>query len=248
MPPRPEARRRSRDGGAVGEVVTVVGASGGCGASTLAALLAHRRATRGRTVLVDLDPGAAGLEVLLGVEAVPGVRWADLGHAAGGLGPEDLTGVLPTWAGVEVLSEDRRPGGGTPEARAAVLDALVAGASTVVLDASARAIAALPDVARLLGAAPGVLVTRQDVGGMAAGLRARSAVGPTRGLVLRRWSGSSVAPVEAAHLLGTRLLGRIDEDTGLRDAVERGLGPRPARRLGRLVASVDAALSQERHP
>lgn len=218
----------------MGRVVAVVGGSGGCGSSALAVLLAQHWSRRGRTVLVDLDGGGAGLEVLLGVEAAPGVRWADLEHARG-LGADDLVGVLPTWEGIEVLSEDRRVGGGSPEPRAAVLDALVAGSATVVLDTSARVVACVPDVAQVLRTTPTVLVTRQDVAGVAAGLRVGSTIGPVRGVVLRRCAGTTVAPAEAGHLLAAPVLGRIGDDPGLRGAVERGLGPRPGRSLRRVV-------------
>lgn len=225
------------------QLLAVVGASGGCGASTLAALLARSRARHGRTVLVDLDAGGAGVEVLLGVEAVPGVRWADLEHARGGLRPDDLRGVLPTWEGVEVLSEDRRAGTTPPDVRASVLDALTAGAETVVLDTSARTVAHVPDVARAVAAARAVLVTRQDVGGTAAALRVRALVGDAAGVVLRRCRASTVAPAEVGHALGTRVLARPPDDAAVRDSVERGLGPRPGRALRRAVARVDAALA-----
>lgn len=224
------------------QVVVVVGASGGCGASTLAALLARRRAREGRTVLVDLDPGGPGIEVLLGAEAADGARWADLEHARGRLGTGDLDGVLPTWAGVEVLSEDRRAAATSAEVRRAVVDALVARADTVVLDTSARVVANLPDVATLVRGAATLLVCHQDVAGTAAALRTRTGLTGVHGAVLRRSRGSTVAAVEARHMLGVPVLARLGQDTTLRGAVERGLGPVPGRATGRAVARLDAAL------
>src|SRR5690606_10448493 len=82
-----------------GAVVAVVGARGGAGASVVAASLgraAGRR--RGPVGLVDLALVGGGLDVLLGVEQDPGVRWPDLADARGRLDGEDLLARLPRWA------------------------------------------------------------------------------------------------------------------------------------------------------
>jgi secretion/DNA translocation related CpaE-like protein len=227
------------------QVVAVVGGAGGTGASTLAVLLARRRAARGRVVLVDLDGGACGLEVLLGIESRPGVRWADLATVHGSLAPHDLVDVLPRWEGVEVLSTDRRTPGVAGATRETVLDAVVAGTGTVVLDLSARSLVREDGLADLVGGSDAaVLVTSQDVRGVAAGLAVRPALPTTAGLVLRRRRGR-VAPVEAAHALVLPLLGLIPGDRSLAGATERGLGPHPWPwgRLRRVVAHVDRNLN-----
>ena len=72
-------------GGAAALVLGVVGARGGVGASTLAAALAARGARRTASVLVDLDAAAPGLDLLVGLEDDPGVRWPDLAGAAGAI-------------------------------------------------------------------------------------------------------------------------------------------------------------------
>ena len=61
-----------------GRVVGVVGGAGGAGASTLACALAQWHAARAPTLLVDTDPLGPGLDRLLGLEEVPGVRWDGL--------------------------------------------------------------------------------------------------------------------------------------------------------------------------
>ncbi len=122
-------------------VVGVVGARGGVGASTVAAALALRVHRHGwhaerrrprrrgtgragatadvpRVVLVDLDPAGGGLDVHLGIEDVPGVRWPDLAGARGDVSGPELTDLLPDWAGVTVLSGDRWRPGPAPRARA----------------------------------------------------------------------------------------------------------------------------------
>src|SRR4051794_9015027 len=60
-------------------VVACVPASGGAGASTVAVGLALAAARRGTdTLLVDTDPTGGGLDLLLGAEHAPGLRWPDI--------------------------------------------------------------------------------------------------------------------------------------------------------------------------
>ena len=89
-----------------GEVICVVGGSGGVGASTFAVSLAFV-ATRAmqRALLVDADPYGGGLDLLLGAERAEGLRWPRLAKVSGQLG--DLTGQLPRVDGVEVLAMAR---------------------------------------------------------------------------------------------------------------------------------------------
>lgn len=224
---------RPRAAAGVGGLVRVVGARGGAGTSTFAALVARCVATGRPAALVDLGVLGGGVEVLLGIEDAPGARWADLAAVQGELDPTDLDGVLPRWGDVEVLGPDRR---GAPEAfdaLAPVLDALLRGGRSVVVDAPA---AVLPDprvgaaCTRPQGRAFDVLVTTQDLPGVAAGLAVAPLVAPDAALVLRARRSSRVAPVEAAHVLGMSALGVLGDERGLAGAVERGLGPVVRRR------------------
>ena len=230
------------------EVIVVVGACGGVGASTLAALLARRRSADGRRVaLVDLDHSHGGAEVLLGLEDRPGARWADLQHVRGTLAPADLDDMLPRWGPVEVLSGDRRgepPGAAATES---VWRALVGGCDSIVVD--------LPAVAVRAGAVPAhagasaalgsrsdlLLVTGQDVIGVAAALVIRRAAGPgPLQLVLRRRPAARVSPLEVAHLLDAPLLAFLPDDRRVAESVDRGFGPLvPGRSaLARAVARI----------
>lgn len=123
-----------------GTVVAVIGSRGGAGASTLAASLALTASTRGvSTLLVDADPWAGGLDVLLGAEMTPGLRWPDLASARGRLPVAALAQSLPQVGGVSLVSWDRRP-------RAPFLDAL-----TSVIGAGRRGFdLVIVDVARPL--------------------------------------------------------------------------------------------------
>ncbi len=103
-------------------VLGVVGGRGGAGASTLAVALSCAGAGSGRrTLLVDADPFGGGLDLLIGAEGDPGLRWPDLAGARGRLQPGALAACLPEAGGVWVLSwdrdlpEGRSPGGWTPD-------------------------------------------------------------------------------------------------------------------------------------
>ncbi len=120
-------------------VITVVGASGGLGGSTFAALLAAAAVSRGTpAVLVDADLGGGGIDSTVAVEHRHGLRWADLTEIDGAVDGARLRAALPEGE-VPVLAGS--PGGrpGLP-AQLEVLRAL-AREGAVVVDAP-RAVAA----------------------------------------------------------------------------------------------------------
>lgn len=85
-------------------IVGVHGATGGCGASTLAVQLAVTSAAQRRTALVDLDFNGGGIDLLCGLERSPGARWPDLA----GTDRPRVPPELPVVDGLVVLSSDRR--------------------------------------------------------------------------------------------------------------------------------------------
>ncbi len=91
--------------GATNHVVGLMGGCGGAGASTLAALLAGTAAASGTgTLLVDADPLGGGLDMAIGAEGVPGIRWEDMLSARGSINPAQLQRSLPQTAGFSLLS------------------------------------------------------------------------------------------------------------------------------------------------
>jgi MinD-like ATPase involved in chromosome partitioning or flagellar assembly len=101
----------------MGHLIAVVPATGGVGATTLAAAIAVRGGAAGRTVVaVDLDPLAGRLDVVLGLEQEPGWRWPRLAGARGLVDGELLGHELPAVAGVRLLSGPVCP---TPDGAAA---------------------------------------------------------------------------------------------------------------------------------
>jgi hypothetical protein len=121
-------------------VLGVLGASGGLGASTLAAALAVA-ATRELTtsglppaVAVDGALGGGGLDTTACVEHLPGLRWPDLAGVRGEVCGADLVVELPRCAGgARVLAA--APGAPPPqEVVSSVVQAVRAAAGLVVVD------------------------------------------------------------------------------------------------------------------
>lgn len=120
-------------------VIGVEGTSGGCGASTWAAALAVRAQRAGlRPLLVEATAGGAGLDVLLGLDHEPGVRWGDLRAVSGTVAPEGLLARLPgsSGSGVPPVLAASPSSARTPHPQYAepVLAALARVADPLVLD------------------------------------------------------------------------------------------------------------------
>lgn len=113
--------------------ISVMGACGGVGASTLSTAIATAASASGHSAaLVDGDAAAGGLEFIIGAEREPGLRWSDLQVATGAIGLAELQSVLPRKHGVDVISFGRT---GVPATTMApILNTLVQGYDTVVAD------------------------------------------------------------------------------------------------------------------
>lgn len=177
---------------ATGTITGLLGAVGGSGVSTLAAWCARAGASRsGGTLLVDGSPLGGGVDIALGLEEHPGVRWHELGGIRGTLSAEQLAAALPTVGSLAVLSHAAQSGRdgsrehGMGSARV-VLDAArgAFGASFVDLGSSAqfhpelmaacdrlvlivparpRGVAAAAQILQVLGALPVTVVLRGPV-------------------------------------------------------------------------------------
>jgi secretion/DNA translocation related CpaE-like protein len=117
-------------------LMVVTGATGGAGASTLAAALArYAHVHEAGGALVDLDPASGGIDLMLGAERAPGARWDELAGVGARVDEGILIEALPTSDGLAVLSW---PASGEiePDAVAVghVLDALVRSQVRVVVD------------------------------------------------------------------------------------------------------------------
>jgi len=195
-------------------VVGVVGAAGGVGASTLAALVARRLSRVTSTALVDLDRGAAGLDVVVGVEDVDGARWPDLSGAGGDVRGADVVALLPRWGACAVLSADRtRPTAVDPGVRIDVLHALACEVGALVLDLDRGAV--VDGDAPLAACDAVVVVARADLRSVAGALALRPRLDEAatrRGLVVRGGASAvlGAADVAAASALDLWHVARRD--------------------------------------
>jgi hypothetical protein len=154
----------------------------------------------GPAMLVDLDVCAGGIDVVMGIEEVPGARWSGLGLAGGRLDPDVLVAGLPRAGPCAVLAADTA----TLEP-AAVLQVLDAAAmlGPVIVDLPRGSCA--ERAAALLRCWLVVIVVRGDIAGVVAAHAVASALPELpAGVVVRHGdvSGPSAAQVVGAPLLG----------------------------------------------
>lgn len=219
-------------------VVGVVGGSGGAGASVIAAALALAARRHGEACLVDLDPGSGGLDLVLGAEDEPGVRWPDLASVSGVLEPEALRDALPSAHGVAVLSVERSGADAVPlPSVRTVVESLRSAYDLVVLDLPR----CRPDVLELVVPSCDValLVVTADVRGAASAVRHAAALRDLADLRLvvrrRQRPGAELEPEELAAWLDLEVAAEVGHDPRLDAALDRGEPPglAPRSRLGR---------------
>jgi len=117
-------------------VIGIVGGSGGVGATVLCAAVSVRAAAAGRVpVVVDGDRLGGGIDVTLGLEQEPGLRWPDVSSSRGRVDGAELMRRLPQVDGVAALSFDRaRRCDLSPEPLTEVVTALAGIADVLAVD------------------------------------------------------------------------------------------------------------------
>jgi secretion/DNA translocation related CpaE-like protein len=220
--------------------VAVVPGRGGAGATTLACALA-RGAASGRpprrTLLLDADPLGGGVDLAMGAEGEPGLRWGDLAGTRGATGPDELRGALPTVDDLALLAWPRDPQlVVATSAAASVLAAARRGHDLVVADVP-RHPDVVADVA-LAGSDVALLVVPADVRSVAAATvvaaRVAAIVSDVR-VVVRGPAPSGLNGPEVAEAMGLRYAGRLAPEPGLAARVDRGEPPAASGR-GHLAA------------
>ncbi len=216
-----------------GAVVAVTGGAGGAGASSLAAAVAlESQRVRGDgasapwTLLVDADPLGGGLDLILGIESDPGLRWSGLAVGGGRVSADALRAALPTCGtGVSVLAcgrgrDDAGPG---PAAAGAVVDAGRSAGGLVVCDVP-RHSSAVGDC--LLEAADLVVVVVPAT--LRGGLAAERVLGrisernPNHGVVIRGPAPGGLRGTDLADRLGVPLLAAMRPEPRMDAMLERG--------------------------
>ncbi|KZS80401.1 hypothetical protein A4G29_11525 [Mycobacterium kansasii] len=239
-----DAAASARDEGIRGKVVAVIGGCGGAGASLFAVALAHSAA---QALLVDLDPWGGGIDLLVGGESAPGVRWPDLALQGGRLNWSAVYEALPRHRGISMLSGTRRGCELNAAPVEAVVDAGRRGGVTVVCDLPRRmtdASHAAMDSADLV-----VLVCPSDVRACAATaaiVSVLTAFNPNLGLVVRGPSPGGLRAAEVADIAGVPLLASMRAQPRLAGQLEHG-GLR-LRRRSALAAAARRVLAALGHP
>ena len=220
-----------------------MGGCGGAGASLFAVALAR---TAADAMLVDLDPWAGGIDLLVGAECATGVRWPDLTLAGGRLAWSAVRDALPRHRGMVMLSGTRS--GHEIDCRAvqAVIDAGRRGGVTVVCDLPRRltdAVETAVDAADLV-----VMISPCDVRACAATATLAPVLAgltPNVGLVVRGPSPGGLRAEEVASIAELPLLASMRPHPRLAEQLERGglrLGRRSqlAAAARRVLAAVPA--------
>ena len=161
----------------------------------------------GGALLVDLDPCGGGIDLLLGTETAPGLRWPELADASGRLSWTAVREGLPRYRDVSVLSCTRTYHEIEAGAAAAIIGAGRRGGATVVCDLprslTTVALCAL-ETADLVA-----IVTSCDVRGAAATSAVAGvirSVNPNVGLVVRGPAPGGLRAVEVADIAAVPLL------------------------------------------
>lgn len=225
-----------------GGVVVVIGGRGGAGASLFATALAL---VAPDALLVDLDPWGGGIDLLVGGEAAPGLRWPDLALHSGRVNWPAVREALPRHREVSMLSGTRRGCELDVGPVQAVVDAGRRGGATVVCDLPRRltdATESALDSADLV-----VVVSQCDVRACAATATIApvlSRINPSVGLVVRGPSPGGLQAAEVADIAGLPLLASMKAEPWLAGQLEHG-GLRLRRRsaLARAARRVLAMLA-----
>ncbi|WP_205740501.1 septum site-determining protein Ssd [Haloactinopolyspora alba] len=209
-------------------VLGVVGGRGGAGASVLATALSVTAGRRGRSVvLVDLDPLGGGLDLVLGAENSPGLRWDDLADSRGRLSARALRDELPRGHGLAVLSCGRNDGTlVSPVASQAVLAAARRACDLVVLDLPRRADAAVDEA--LAHCSSVLLVVPTEVRATAAATTVATGLSASVADVRVVTRGVSPAGLGGNHIataLGLPLAAHMADESRLPEYLDRGEPP-----------------------
>lgn len=216
--------QRSVDGGNDACVLGVLGACGGAGASSFAAALAYFSAQRGmQTMLIDADRFGGGVDLVLGAEHVPGMRWPDVNVTQGHFTGVSLRASLPESHRVSFLSWGReRAEPHEDDTNRAILSAARRSSDLVVIDLD-RSFSSAEFVSACLLT---VVLVPEEVRALAAASLVLSQVSDhTPCAVVTRQRNGGVDAHTVQSLLGFPVLARIKNEKSLPLEVDYGRGP-----------------------
>ena len=203
-----------------GRTIAVIAGRGGAGASVFSVALAR---CADEALLIDLDFYGGGIDLLLGAENVPGLRWPDLRLEDGRLAWAAVRQALPGVDGVRMLSGSRAFHEIEQPALGAVLESGLRGGATVICDVPRQL---TPLSAHALQTADLVaVITSCDVRGIVA---TASLAGVLRtvnqniGLVVRGPAPGGLRAVDAAQAAALPLIAAMRPEPGLDQHLEAG--------------------------
>ncbi|UDY23803.1 septum site-determining protein Ssd [Nocardioides sp. Kera G14] len=203
-----------------GLVLGVVGGSGGVGATTVACALGQMA---GRpSAVVDLDPLGPGLDRVLGMEELGGIRWADLGTSSGRLNARALREAMPHRDGLAVLTFRGTEGGVDRVAVRECLAAVRRGHDTVVIDLPRTGGEMWDEVVPRCGVV--LVVVEPTVTGVASASRVVAAL-PDRGRARLVVRSGGISPDAVARALDVSCVAVLPTYKRVGESIDLGFGP-----------------------
>ena len=205
-------------------IVAITPVVGGAGASTVACALAGQYATQGLKVcLVDADPRAGGLDVIMGCEQASGMRWVDLVDLEGSVDGAEIYQSLIITRGVHLVAPKRGQFDVEASGITSVIETVATACDVVIIDTprlSDDMTAQLHSVSDDL-----LLVMPTTVQASSLVTAHRESLSRNRcGLVARQIPGSGLTPVAVAQALDIPLRASLPTDARIVEQVEQGLG------------------------
>lgn len=225
-------------------VILVTAASGGLGASTLAAVTATVLSRDSSPTLVDGAFAGGGLDSTLAVEHLDGLRWEDLAEHEGEVDARSLRRGLPQGTVPVLAARGPRP-------EASVVRSVVHGLAEVgpvVVDMppgspAGRVWLELADVVVVLvGLRPRWLRDGRALASRLGQASERSV------LVTRGHRRASRVAIRASEHLGLPLLEHLADDPGVVRDESRGRAPRPRGPVGEVARALAESLPEDRVP
>ncbi len=229
-----EAAERGPGSARRGRMIAVIPGRGGGGASVFAAALTQ---CAREALLIDLDAYGGGIDLLLGTESLPGLRWPDITAQGGRLGWSAVRSALPSRGQISVLSSARGYHDVDPRLVAAIAEAGRRGGSTVICDLPRHVGAACVQALELADLV--AVVTGCDVRGVAATSALTAAVrtvNPNVGLVVRGPAPGGLTARDAMEIVAAPLLAAMRPEPMLAQRIEQD-GLRLRRRSPLAVAA-----------
>jgi len=206
------------------QLVSVTPVVGGAGASTLACALAGQYAAAGlKVALVDADPSAGGLDVVMGCEQADGMRWADILSLNGSVGAPELFESLIVNKGIHLVAPRRGQVEVEDQQIVTTIETLASACDVVVIDTPrvsnqvARQLIVASDEVLL------VMPTTVQASSLLNALKSELPDGHC-GLVVRQIPGSGLTAVGVAQAVELPLRATLPTDARIVEQVEQGLG------------------------